>query len=281
MNVTQFLGRQSNSVLVLLGLVLLLAVAVADSAAAPGFETSIFYLIPVSFFAWFIGRQTGLITSVFSAATTLGLHLSERSHVIRSAIIYWNALAWFGVYVFFVVIIAELRNLYEQERRSSRTDSLTRIANRRAFLELLGSEKSRSRRHGIPLTLAYIDVDHFKQINDRFGHAAGDTLLVLIAKAIQANVRQADITARLGGDEFAVLLPEATAQSATIVLQKLHAFLDQAVQQANWPVTFSMGAVSFHPPPESLEEMISQADQAMYAAKTSGRDCVVVREAAA
>lgn len=158
---------------------------------------------------------------------------------------------------------------------------LTRIPNRRAFLEFLGAEKSRSQRNELPVTLAYIDVDRFKQINDRFGHITGDRLLALVARTIQANVRQGDIAARVGGDEFAVLLPDAGPQSAAIVLQKLHAILDGAMRQMNWPVTFSLGAVSFQFPPASVEEMISQADQAMYAAKTSGRDCVVVREAAA
>lgn len=122
MNVTELLGRQNHGALIGLGTILFAIAAIVDAIAVPGFETSIIYLIPISFFAWFIGRQIGLILSAFSASITLGFHFSERSHVFSPAVIYWNALAWFGVYVFFVFIIAELRNLYERERHFSRTD---------------------------------------------------------------------------------------------------------------------------------------------------------------
>ncbi|MGH9569874.1 MAG: GGDEF domain-containing protein, partial [Candidatus Angelobacter sp.] len=92
------------------------------------------------------------------------------------------------------------------------------------------------------------------------------------------NVRQVDRVARIGGDEFAVLLPETPANSVKAVLRKFLALLDGAMQRGNWPVTFSMGAVTFQPPPDTIEEMLSKADEAMYAAKTSGRDRLVVRE---
>lgn len=280
MNLTEFLGRQDKHVLVAIGIVLLLGMTVGDFVTGPEFASSIFYLIPVSFFAWFIGKRGGLITAVLSAAATLAVHAAF-PYARRSTIIYWNAAAWLGVYVFFVLIIAELRSLYQREWQFSRTDALTKIANRRAFFEALEAEKERATRYEFPLTLAYLDVDHFKRINDRFGHAAGDKLLATVAKTMQENVRQPDVIARLGGDEFAVLLPETAADAAAAVLRKLHAVLDAKMRRGHWPVTFSLGAATFQPPPNSVQDMISKADEAMYAAKTSGRDRVIVRGPAA
>jgi diguanylate cyclase (GGDEF)-like protein len=276
MNITEFLGKQHKGVLIAIGTFLLAAGAVGDNVTSPEFESSIFFLVPVSFFAWFINRETGLIAAGISAAITLVTHRTATS----STILYWNVFAWLALYIFLVWMIAELRSLYERERHSSRTDALTKIPNRRAFFEVLETEKNRAQRYGSPLTLAYLDLDNFKAMNDRFGHTRGDHLLRVVAKTMQKNVRQVDMVARMGGDEFAVLLPETTEDSAAAVLQKLHTLLDSAMRQRKWPVTFSMGAVTFQPPPDSTQEMISKADEVMYAAKTSGRDRVIVPKAA-
>jgi diguanylate cyclase (GGDEF)-like protein len=276
MNITEFLGKQHRGVLIAIGTLLLAAGAVGDNVTSPEFESSIFFLVPVSFFAWFINRETGLIAAGISAAITLVTHRTATS----STILYWNVFAWLALYIFLVWMIAELRSLYERERHSSRTDALTKIPNRRAFFEVLETEKNRAQRYGSPLTLAYLDLDNFKAMNDRFGHTRGDHLLRVVAKTMQKNVRQVDMVARMGGDEFAVLLPETTEDSAAAVLQKLHTLLDSAMRQRKWPVTFSMGAVTFQPPPDSTQEMISKADEVMYAAKTSGRDRVIVPKAA-
>jgi diguanylate cyclase (GGDEF)-like protein len=234
----------------------------------------------VSYFAWYFRRASGIIVAALSATITLYIHRVEQFHYSHSSIVYWNAAVWLTFYIFVALIICELRSLYEQERHSSHTDSLTRIANRRAFFELLATEANRASRYGAPLTLAYLDIDHFKQINDRFGHDKGDELLRLVAQVMESRLRKADRVARLGGDEFAVLLPETTAQSAAAVLRKLHSMLDESMRQRKLPVTFSVGAVTFHSPPQSMQEMISKADEAMYAAKNSGRDRVIVRDGA-
>lgn len=131
------------------------------------------------------------------------------------------------------------------------------------------------------MTLAYIDLDHFKQINDRLGHAVGDRLLTVVATTMQREVRRADVVARLGGDECALLLPHITADSAGRALGKRHDSLDKAMREHGWPATFSVGAVTFQAMPESLEELISAADDAMYDAKANGRNRVVLRRTAA
>jgi diguanylate cyclase (GGDEF)-like protein len=148
------------------------------------------------------------------------------------------------------------------------------LGNRRHFFELAKGEIMRSERYGHPFTLAYIDVDEFKSINDRFGHAEGDALLKSISQSIKSNARATDITARLGGDEFAVLLPESGNESAEPFFNKLHQVLSDVARQNRWPVTFSIGVVTFIDPPESIDEMIRIVDDVMYLVKGSGKNLV-------
>lgn len=269
MNLTDFMARQNKPLHLFIGIALLAAVISLDRATPAGFEASLFYLLPVSFFASFVGKRSGLIVSSISAGVAVAIHRTNLPS--GSSLVYWNAVAWLAVYVLFVSIISEIRNLYARERSSSRTDPLTGIPNRRGFLERLEIENARARRYGSPLTLAYIDLDHFKEVNDMFGHAAGDQLLGIIGQVLKEDVRRADTIARLGGDEFAVLLPETDCAPASTALEKLRTALNAAIEKHNWPVTFSIGLVTFKSPPESVQDMISAADRAMYEAKQGGR----------
>ncbi len=271
MNVTEFMARQNKPVLVCTGIALLGAVIFLDKASPPGFDTSVFYLVPVSFFASFLGRWPGFAVSLLCASVALSLHRMGLPS-FRSDLAYWNALAWLAVYVLFVHVISEIRHLYARERSWSRTDTLTGIPNRRSFLERVEIEKNRARRDDRPLTLTYIDLDRFKEVNDTFGHNTGDKLLAVVAQVITDGVRLADAVARLGGDEFALLLPDTNSAAATAVLHKLHSALNAAMEQHEWPVTFSIGLVTYQPPPESVQEMIGAADRVMYEAKKRGRD---------
>jgi diguanylate cyclase (GGDEF)-like protein len=270
MNLTEFMARQNKPVLVCTGIALLAAMTLLDTASPPGFEASIFYLIPVSFFAWFLGRRPGLAASLICAGLALGIHRTVLSPY-PSGLPYWNALAWLAAYVFFVYIIAEIRNLYAREQSWSHLDPLTRIPNRRWFFERLEIEKSRATRYDHPLTVAYIDLDHFKEVNDRFGHSTGDKLLGVAAQVMKDSVRREDAVARLGGDEFAVLFPNTEIVSASAAVTKLLSALNAAMEQHKWTVTFSIGHVTFQHPPESVGEMIIAADRAMYDVKKAGR----------
>jgi diguanylate cyclase (GGDEF)-like protein len=120
--------------------------------------------------------------------------------------------------------------------------------------------------------LAYIDLDNFKTVNDTYGHLIGDSLLRLVADTIRNNIRTTDVLARLGGDEFVVLLPETDFEQSEIVINKVQTQLLDEMKKNNWPVTFSIGAVTFLTPPESVDEMIKKADNLMYSAKKNGKN---------
>jgi len=162
----------------------------------------------------------------------------------------------------------------EMEKSLSRSDALTGLANRRAFYETTEIERKRAARYSRPLSLAYIDLDNFKQVNDRNGHEAGDRVLELVASVLHKNVRAESVVARLGGDEFALLLPEADHVAANFVINKLHNLLTKAMQEKNWPVTFSIGMITYERPPESTEQMVHAADELMYTVKHEGKNRV-------
>lgn len=169
----------------------------------------------------------------------------------------------------------KLKESLQNEKSLSRIDFLTQAANKRAFYEALEVESRRARRYRRPMTLVYLDVDNFKQVNDTLGHFAGDELLLTVAATMKACLRETDIVARLGGDEFAVLLPETGEQAAAIAISKFHPRLNEVVRQCGWPVSFSIGSVTFLAPLDSAEQMVQRADQLMYQVKHSGKNSVV------
>jgi diguanylate cyclase (GGDEF)-like protein len=175
-----------------------------------------------------------------------------------------------------------LKNLQEQ----ATTDELTGLINRRKCMEIANSELKRALRFDHPLTVALLDVDRFKQINDRYGHAAGDKALVVVAAILQQTVRETDIAARLGGDEFILLLPETDSVSAHEVLERYRKALENQSIELDGnaiSITVSIGIASLKKynstgDHEQLKTLIERADQALYQAKNSGRNKVCVEE---
>ena len=160
----------------------------------------------------------------------------------------------------------------EQAKELARMDSLTGVANIRTFNEIAAYEVNRCRRYKHPISIAYLDVDNFKHINDTFGHSTGNTLLSIVANIIYNNIRVTDIVSRLGGDEFSILCTETGPEQAKAVIYKVQKLLFDAMQKNGWPVTFSIGLVTYINPPNTMEEMIKAADELMYSAKRNGKN---------
>jgi two-component system cell cycle response regulator len=152
-----------------------------------------------------------------------------------------------------------------------REDALTGLSNRRAILTQLAGMVSGARRHGHPLSIAIVDLDHFKRINDRFGHPTGDDVLVASVTAMRAHLRAEDQLGRLGGEEFLVLLPDTAGDAAIAVAEKLR--MEVAAAPAPVSVTVSVGVATWGD--EDPAELLRRADEALYAAKDAGRDRVL------
>jgi diguanylate cyclase (GGDEF)-like protein len=164
-------------------------------------------------------------------------------------------------------------------RYRSRHDGLTGLLNRRAMEETLPGQMQRSRRTGEPFTVLMLDLDHFKTINDRHGHAAGDRALKHTAAALKAELREVDAVGRFGGEEFLVLMPGATVETALPVAERLRtALLTNAlgVEGATLLLSASIGVAQWREPAEEPSRLLMRADAALYRAKLRGRDCVVV-----
>jgi diguanylate cyclase (GGDEF)-like protein len=208
-----------------------------------------------------------------SAVTWLWADLEAGHPYSHLAMPVWNSIMIFGFYLIAAFTLLAIKALLEKEQSSARVDFVTGVFNSRAFHEMAKKEIDRAARFSHPVSIAYIDIDNFKQMNDTMGHSAGDVLLNLVATTIKMNVRSVDILSRLGGDEFAILMPETDRENARVAINKVHKYLLSAVQQNNWPVTFSIGVVTCHGLC-NLNEFIKAADNLMYAVKESGKNGV-------
>jgi diguanylate cyclase (GGDEF)-like protein len=273
-NPFEYLAGRSQPFLMLLGFELVVLVGVIDYLTGTEFGVSIFYLVPISLVAWSTRRRTGILISIMSALTWLLADLAGGHRYSHSLIPYWNMLVRFGFFITVTLILAALKDALAHEKQLARTDSLTGAATGRYFSALAAMHIISARRHNRPFTVAYIDLDNFKIVNDRFGHHTGDALLRSVVKTMQNNVRATDIVARLGGDEFAILLPETGRQAAEIVIQKIQNILLDTMQEHDWPVTFSIGVVTFATPPPTVDAMIRTADGVMYAVKNGGKNMI-------
>ena len=174
--------------------------------------------------------------------------------------------------------LTERKRLEDKLRQQATTDELTGAMNRRYFLELLQSELTRAIRLQHPLVIAVIDLDHFKQINDTYGHAAGDAVLRAFAQTCRQHSRDIDLFARFGGDEFALLLPGANCDQAATVLERIRRAITVPINLGGQPiaVTISVGLTSLSNTNDSADTLMSRADHALYQAKAAGRNRVVV-----
>jgi two-component system, cell cycle response regulator len=168
---------------------------------------------------------------------------------------------------------------HEEIYRLMTVDGLTQVYNRRYFQEALEREIQRSRRYGHAFSLVLLDIDHFKQINDRYGHQAGDTVLRKLGALVQNKVRANDLVARIGGEEFALILPESQAGGAYALAEKLRRSVEQETfrhENELIPVTVSLGLTEFQPTlaGDNADHLVKRADQLLYAAKKAGRNRV-------
>ena len=184
----------------------------------------------------------------------------------------WETLVILAFFIVVALLLSELKKSMEHERELAHTDYLTGAANRRFFFELLQMEIYRSQRYNRAFTIAYIDIDNFKEVNDRFGHTTGDQLLRVLVDQAKKHLRTTDMVARLGGDEFALLLPETGQEAAQAALSKIQADILAAMQQSHWPATISMGVLTCVDANLTTIELVRRVDELMYSVKRSSKN---------
>lgn len=258
------------AVRVLLSGILLVGVAILDTVTGSEVSFSIFYLGPVLFAGAFISRRAGFVVAIFSAAMWGYLEVTTGRAYSAAWILYWNSAVRLGFFLLVNELIERLRRVHARQRTLAREDSLTGIANARVFEEYAHQTIALSRRSRRPFSIAYVDLDKFKQVNDTFGHSEGDKLLRTVALLIAGGVRSTDLVARLGGDEFGILMPDTETEQARVTLERLSAAIaDEA--GGRWAVGVTVGVVTFIEPPEDLICAVREADALMYRGKAEGR----------
>jgi diguanylate cyclase (GGDEF)-like protein len=175
----------------------------------------------------------------------------------------------------------ELEESFQQRMHDAALyDGPTKACNKRHFLHRLDTEVAYAKRHAAPLSLLMLDVDHFKQVNDRHGHLAGDHVLATLAQIVRGTIRSEDLLARYGGEEFAVLCRGTPIENALALAERLRAKVETFLfvpHRQRIPVTISVGVAAWFDQPDSATQLIADADAALYKAKAGGRNRVVVR----
>jgi len=249
-----------------------LVVAVGTAEASLGFEPSLLalYAGPIALAAW--AGAPPLPYALAAVAATLPMPFSLLEGEPIGWALVWSVSSNFVLLGIIAMLFSSLKRRLSDEAAFVTTDTLTGLLTRGSFMRQLDAELARAARYGRAFTLAYRDLDNFKAVNDLEGHDTGDELLRRVADALRSSTRQTDMLGRLGGDEFAAVLPEIRGGATGSVLDNLRKQLTRAMAKGGWPVTFSIGAVTFEAPVDTSREALQVADVAMYAVKHAGKD---------
>jgi diguanylate cyclase (GGDEF)-like protein len=247
---------------------------------ATGTEARVFplYYLPIAAGALLVSRAVGLGLAAFSSIFwVLSMYWGGSTWSI--GMFTFNAVTQMASFGLIALLVGSLVRRFEVERDLSRTDALTSLPNGRSFYEIAAVLIAGARRSGRPFTVAYVDLDNFKAVNDSRGHLQGDQALRAVAEVLRHATRASDVAARLGGDEFAVLLPDTGPEPARTVLERLLGMIADAMRQREWPITASIGAVSFPKAPATVEAAVHAADSLMYRVKERGKGQALVEVA--
>ncbi len=274
MKLVQSLEKRNKSFWTITGAILIAGVGVVDFLTGYEISFSLFYLLPISLVTWFAERRLGIVASITSAIVWLVVESTSRHPYSHTVIYFWNSAIRFGFFIIGTLLLSALKSALEHEKDLARIDNLTGAVNARFFAELVQMEIERSRRYNHPLSVAYLDLDNFKTVNDHFGHSTGDKVLYTVVKYAKNQLRKVDIVARLGGDEFAILLPETDQAEAQVAISKIQIELLDEMRRNNWPVTFSIGVLTCIEMPQTTDELIKKADNLMYSVKNGGKNSI-------
>ena len=248
---------------------------------ASGTELRVYplYYLPIGVLAWHDGRVGATVAALLSSVSWLYFNRLAGMPIAGDGIWLANTVVNGASFLFVGLLIASLRGAQQSALDLARIDPLTELRNSRAFYGDATPLLALCRRAGRSVSLAYLDLDNFKTVNDTRGHDAGDALLRAVASAMRETMRPSDLCARLGGDEFAILLPELGEAEALAALERLRVRVREQVHACTDPsavdnavVTASIGVVTFSKAPRDLQTMVLRADTLMYEAKRAGRD---------
>ena len=246
---------------------------------ATGTETSwsLFYLFPVAVAAWYAGRNSAVAIAVLAAIVWLLADMASGHFYSHPLITLWEVFARLGMFLIQGLLLVALRGALAREQNLARTDALTGLTSRHAFEEQLEHDIKLAQRRHSPITLAFLDLDDFKMVNDTYGHLEGDRVLRVTGRVLKQSMRVVDTVARLGGDEFVLVLPDTDPHGAEEAIAKIQQDLRRSLASQTPRVTFSIGAITFLEAPLSMDDALKATDTLMYDAKRRGKDSALFR----
>jgi diguanylate cyclase (GGDEF)-like protein len=200
--------------------------------------------------------------------------LADRLSASASAyvpIVVWNGVARLLIFVFAALVVRALGRAAKRARDLQRNDPLTGLLNTHTFMETVHAEVKRSQRYGRPLTIAYLDLDNFKLVNERYGRSLANDLLRKVAATLALGIRRSDVVGRVGDDEFAMMFPETGGEGGKQVLERVREKVVGAIGSGECPATVCIAAASYSIPPRDTQELIRRVDTLMYAVKSDGK----------
>lgn len=268
------LDQRTQNILPLAALLLVAGAGAVDYLHGRNLDLTLLYLCPVAVAALLPFGPLTVLVALLGSAVAVAVDFYSGRVPLQLWAYLWNFLALFALGLMVAWLLAALRQALYNEREAGRTDALTGVANSGKFAELAEAEMTRTARYQRPLTLAYLDVDNLRAVNEKQGHSTGDKLLHAVAQTIRETLRKTDLVTRIGGDEFAILLPETDQEAARIAIGKIRTALDERMREKKWPVTFSVGVVTCTRIPPSLDNLLEIADSVMYTVKAASKNGV-------
>lgn len=234
-------------------------------------------VIPVLLASWYGGSKTGASIATLSAISLLLTNYNISSEYVYTFSSFYDSIVVLFACLFTSIIVTNFRKVHGVEIIAADTDALTGLSSSRKFYAELENELNRSARYGHIFSLAYIDVDNFKNINDTLGHHVGDELLTQLSITLQISLRASDTIARIGGDEFICLLPETEQIAAKSAILNGEKRLKDTMKKYNWDVSFSIGVVTFEILPENVTQAVKLADDLMYQVKRGKKNDIAYK----
>lgn len=277
-NTKMIISRIPNPFLFILSIIIVIGIGILDYFSNSRYNIFLLYLFPIGFISWTRGKFPGVIISFIAIIVCFISEIIPDLDFSDIHILLINFTLRIVVFFSIIIILSVLNNFFKEIKDESRKDYVTGIPNARFFFECAERELNRMKRNNKSFSLAYIDLDNFKQVNDEHGHLEGNRALKTIADTIKSKIRLIDIIARMGGDEFILLLPETDLHQSKTVIEKVKQELEEVMKTEHWPVTFSIGVVTVIKAPSSIDEVVRMSDSLMYSVKKSGKNNVKYEE---
>lgn len=253
-------------------ILLVLFVVIADLEFVFGYHGvfEVIYVPLVIVWAWRLPVWSAYVVSSIAAGLLIVHFYENTDNLILMWGYFFDGVRRGLILCVTVALTDLLKKSRERERVIARIDPLTGLANQLSFSERIEAEANRCQRFGKTLSVAYLDCDDFKSVNDSWGHAAGDKLLQVLATAMTSSVRKYDVVARLGGDEFALLIVDADAKDVKMICERVAEKIRESTEKQGWQITVSIGIATFTKSELPTDELLGIADKAMYEAKREG-----------